>query len=131
MLDLSLLAIVLGAMIIVTRLPGIFFPRRLTTAFNNFVVASPGCASAFGLSLFLYAVVVLVTICKTDRPLELFMAIAGYLMAGGGVIFLYFPSSLQTIAAKATQIPSWFISSACVIGVVIGGALVYLGLKVY
>lgn len=131
MLDLSLLAILIGGAIFVTRVPGVFFPKETAKVFKKFLKMDEVFLRSWGIILFMLSILILYHCRKFVWDWEIAMTIIGILMFIISLIFLYTPATITRLGEKAfdsSEVLLWFIFLC---GSAVGAFYLYLGLYVY
>lgn len=131
MLDLSLLAILIGGAIFLTRAPGVFFPKETAKVFRKFLKMDESFLRSWGVVLFMLSVVILYNCRKFVWDWELAMTIMGILTFIISLVFLYAPATITRLGKRvfdSSEALLWFMFLC---GSVVGAFYLYLGLYVY
>jgi hypothetical protein len=131
MTTLQWIGVVLGLLVICTRLPGALWPEAWTAWVRRHLLARAGAMRALGALLVLSALVILVLIVKTLSLQQAVMLVLAVMLAAGGMISLLFPDAqrrfadefLRRMSPLGIRVLSW-------IGVAFGLWIVYLSLSV-
>lgn len=129
MLSLSTLAILLGALAVMARLPGVFYPKAFTKFLKHILKEKHFLqfAAAFGM---MFAVLILLNKYDFTKDWETVMSVLGWLMLVGSVCLAWYPKCFEKKVKKFLKKPN-FVSFICFLGVALGVALMYLGFYVY
>ena len=98
MISLSLIAIAIGGVIFVTRLPGLFYPKEWRNAVERFV-KEEAVMRAMGGIVFMLGLAIWHTVTYGTTKWEEVMAVLGYLVLIVSIFTIYNPKSAGKEAA--------------------------------
>jgi hypothetical protein len=127
--SLSYLAILTGALIVFTRIPGIFYPKAYAK-FIKGMMKETMLMRVISVMGFMLSVSILTNAWMVTPDWQGAFVLLGWLMLAGCVNLAYNPKSLQKIVKKVIKNEAT-LAALCFVGVVIGGGLIYLGLEVF
>lgn len=130
MIPLSLIAIVLGGAIVVTRLPGLFYPKDWRNAVERFTKEEAVLRVSGGIALML-GLTVWHTVTYASTKWEEIMAVLGYLMLIGSIVMIYNPRATGKMIFGLIKGGLWKVYTFIIINLLIGIGLLLLGLFVY
>ncbi len=125
MANLEMIAIVLGILLVVTRLPAIFWPREFFSYWRK-KVSQESSAKMLGAIVFLIGIVFIYLIWNEISLLQLLVGGFSILMIVKGVMVLILPEFPTTILSSLEKKASVARIMAFV-GLLIGILLIYLG----
>lgn len=123
---LQWMAVVVGALLIATRLPGLLAPRMYRKIALRLARGRPGVMRAAGGFLWVVALMILLVIVQTLPPLQSVMLIFAVLFAVGGGLILFFPAHYQRVAEKVLVVIPGFALRLVSLGVVALGFTILL-----
>ncbi len=129
MLSLKFLAIMLGALCIATRLPGVLYPKAFSKVVKKFL-KDEQTMRLVGLFPFMFGVAILMEAPLFMPDWTMVMSVIGWLFLVVALYMMWEPKMLEKRALKLIKKPG-AIQVGCTIAVVIGVGLMYLGLAVY
>lgn len=97
MITIPDIAIFLGSIIIITRLPGVIWPEQCKS-FLLKLIQSPYFIRFTGVLAFVLSTVILYSVLKNMNFLEIILVIVGVLWFAAGVIINYKPSSYTKLS---------------------------------
>lgn len=127
--SLAYLAILMGALIVLSRLPGIFYPKDYAKFLRSFLKETLLVRVLSFVPLTL-SVSILVQKYDFTKDWETVMAVLGWLMLLLALHMAWCPDCLMKKVEKILKSEGW-VASLCFLGVVIGLGLMYLGFYVY
>lgn len=127
--SLSLLAVFLGTALVITRLPGVFFPREFSKAFKQFLKEET-CVRMFSFLLLAVSVAILMQKYDFTKDWETLMSVMGWAMLVATVVFMWWPHFMQKRLVQWLK-SEGLVSFACLLKVAFGVLLIYLGFYVY
>lgn len=128
--SLSFLAVLLGVALVITRLPGIFYPREFYKALKPFMKEEP-FLRMFAILPLLFSVSILVQVGRPVWDWTALMTVLGWLLLLGAVFLMWWPHVIQKKIMKTFFKSEGVTAFACLVGVALGVGLIYLGLYVY
>lgn len=128
MSDFSFLAVFLGVLIVISRLPGVFYPKEFAKVVKKFLNEDLMRFFAIG-PLYLGLAILWKKHTFTD-DWESLMVVFGWLFLLGSVMWAWKPEFGRGVANKIFKDEST-TSFMCLIGVALGVLLIYLGFYVY
>lgn len=129
MLSLQFLAVLLGALIIATRLPGVFYPKPFAKVCKEFLKDDKIMRGASFLP-FSFAIATILAKPMFTYDLTLVMSALGWLMLVGSLYMMWEPQMMAKRAMSVLKNHA-LVQGLCVIAVALGAALIHLGLVVY
>lgn len=129
MLSLSFLAIMLGALMVASRLPGVFYPKAFAKFAKHLIKDKPRMQILAG-GPFAFAVAILLQKYDFTPDWTTVMAVLGWLMLVASFWVAWFPKHVEKTVAKMLKKHN-FISFSCFVAVALGVGLMYLGFNVY
>ena len=131
MTPLQWIALALGLLIIVTRVPIVIWPERSLGWLLAALARSPRAIfRGWGAFVAIVALAIVWTVAQPLSLLEQVMVVLAVLFAGFGVVALLFPESFQRFVEQIwSGVPPRVIRVAAGVGVAFGGWLVYLSLS--
>jgi hypothetical protein len=127
--SLDYLAIVLGSMIVVSRLPGIFYPKDFAK-FLKSVLKETMMLRMFSMIILIFSVSILLQKYDFTKDWETVMSVLGWLMLLAALHFAWCPDCWNGKVEKILKSEGW-VAFLCFIGTGIGAGLMYLGFYVY
>ncbi len=129
MLSLKFLAIMLGALCIATRLPGVFYPKAFTKVFKK-ALKDHQFMRALSLLPFGFGVAILMENARLMPDWTMVMSVIGWLFLGVSLYMMWEPKMVEKRAHKLLK-KHGLVQFGCTIAVALGAGLMYLGLAVY
>jgi uncharacterized membrane protein YfcA len=129
MLSLQFLAILLGSIIIATRLPGIFYPKDFAKVIKKYL-KDEQLLRVFSMIPFMFAIAIIAAKPMFTYDSTLVMSALGWLLLVAALYMMWEPEMLRKRAINMLKKPG-LVQAACIVAVSIGIALIYLGITVY
>lgn len=130
MISLSLIAIVIGGAVFVTRLPGLFYPKEWRNAVERFI-KEEAILRMLGVIALMLGLSVWYTVTYGSTKWEEIMAVLGYLVLIFSVFVIYSPKTAGKTIFGLIKGSLWKVYTFVVINLLIGLGLIFLGLFVY
>lgn len=130
MVSLSLIAIVLGGIIVVTRLPGLFYPKEWRNAVERFT-KEEAVLRMLGVIILMLGLSTWYTVTYGSTKWEEIMAAIGYLMLIGSIVMTYNPKAGGKMIFGLIKGGLWKVYTFVIINLIVGLGLLFLGLFVY
>lgn len=126
--SLSYLAILLGALLVLSRLPGVFYPKEFAKVVKS--ILKQEVFRVFSVVLLFFSISILLQKYDFTRDAETVMSVLGWLLLLGTILLAWFP---DRVVDKANR---WLKNEATtslgsLLGLVLGFLLMYLGFYVY
>ncbi|EKD92581.1 MAG: hypothetical protein ACD_28C00395G0001 [uncultured bacterium] len=126
--SLSYLAILMGSMILLSRVPGIFYPKEFAKVVKKFL--SDSNIRFFAVVPLWLSVSILLQKNDFTPDLETIMSVLGWLMLLGTVMIAWWPSILEERVERVLKSES-MTSFLTFLGSLVGVGFLYLGFYVY
>ena len=130
MISLSLIAIAIGGVIFVTRLPGLFYPKEWRNAVERFV-KEEAVMRAMGGIVFMLGLAIWHTVTYGTTKWEEVMAVLGYLVLIVSIFTIYNPKSAGKAICGLIKGAVWKIYVFIIINLLLALGLLGLGLFIY
>jgi uncharacterized protein YjeT (DUF2065 family) len=125
------IGLVIGLLVLATRLPAVIWPGPYRQRMRGFLLQSgPGVVRAHG--AFLWAVVAAIVVLVLDRLslLEAVLLILSLIFAATGAIALFAPDGYRRFGeAFLAEFPDWAFRAAGLVGVALGTWIIVLSLR--
>lgn len=130
-IPMSHIALALGILVLIMVLPIFYSPKKFKSAMEDFLNSGNTALRMVALAELLAAFIILNThwTIKLNSTRSI-MTVIGYLLALRGVIQMWFPAFIRQKTIKWLQ-KDLYIYVMGVVGLLIGGGLIYLGNWVY
>lgn len=126
------MALVIGGLLIATRLPGLLFPKAYRKAALFAARGRPLVLRVAGAFLWIVALMILAVIVDTLPPLHSALLVIAVIFVAGGALILFFPEPYQRVAEKVlVVIPTFALRLISLVVVLLGFAIVTLSLSVH
>lgn len=127
--SLSYLAILLGALLVLSRLPGVFYPKEFAKFLKGLMKETYLLRFASGI-LTIFSVSILLQKYNFTKDWETVMSVLGWLMLLVALHFAWCPDCLTKRIEKLLK-SEGTVAALCFLGVAVGVGLIYLGFYVY
>jgi hypothetical protein len=125
------IAFSIGVLLLVTRLPALIWPgpyRR--KALDILQGSGSGLIRALGAFFWVLVVTVIVLVMRTLTLLQSVLLVLAVLLAAAGAVALMHPEGYRQLSTRLLSgSPEWALRLAAVVGVALGGWLVYLSVR--
>lgn len=130
---LPIMAALTGLLLLLILLPSLFAPQAFLKAIRRLLKASPLFAQGLGLFVFLLSLPILYVfyVQKSISGWQWVIFILGVLFFIKGILVLYWPRFMYKWALKMLKKMEFLVFPLCLLKVLIGLGLIYLGLYVY
>jgi hypothetical protein len=131
MTTMQWIALAIGLLLLVTRAPAVLWPgpyRR--TALDLLQGSGRTVIRLLGVFLWVLVVTVVVLLLRTLTLLQGVLLILAVLFAAAGAVAVAQPDGYRLFSERMlARLPDWALRCAALVGVALGGWLVYLSLK--
>jgi uncharacterized protein YjeT (DUF2065 family) len=130
MTTMQWIALSIGVLVLATRLPAVIWPSSYRrTVLDLLHDSSPNVIRALGGFLWVLVVTVVVLVLRTLTVLQGVLLVLAIAFAAGGTVAVTHPEGYRRFSSGLlTRMPDWALRSAALVGVALGGWLVYLSL---
>ena len=128
MTSMQWIGLIVGALVLLSRLPGVFWPERWVAAVHA-LLARPAAVRTLGIVLLVLASVVVVLLTNTLTFFQTVMLVVAVACVGGGIVTLLFPEAYRSFSVRllaATPLPMVRVTTA--LGSALGVWIIYLSL---
>lgn len=130
MTTMQWIALSLGILLLATRLPALIWPgpyrRKVLDVLQR---SGPTLIRGLGVFLWLLVVTVVVLVMRTLTLLQGVLLVLAILFAAGGTIAIGHPDGYRRMGETVlSRMPDWALRVAALVGIALGGWLVYLSL---
>jgi len=130
MTTIQWIALSIGVLLLATRLPALIWPgpyRR--TVLDVLSGSGPTLIRALGGFLWVLVITVVALVMRTLTLLQSVLLVLAILFAAAGAVALTHPDGYRRFAeTMLTRTPDWAMRAASLVGIALGGWLVYLAL---
>lgn len=130
MISLSLIAIVMGGVVFVTRLPGLFYPKEWRSAVERFA-KEEAVLRMVGVIILIIGLTVWHTVTYGSAKWEEIMAVLGYLMLIGSIFVIYNPKTAGKAISGLIKGNIWKVYVFVICNLLLGLGMIGLGLFIY
>ncbi|HUU50785.1 MAG TPA: hypothetical protein VMW81_07485 [Nitrospinota bacterium] len=127
MAPINIIAIVLGMIIVITRLPGIIWPKNMREFIFKFL-ENTYAIKLTGLFLFILSLIIFFLFLKERTIVEMIIIILGLIWLPLGIMIFFYPDLYRNLGQKVMGKSLTRIRVLCSIGCFFGLLLILLGL---
>jgi len=128
---LAVVTMALGLLVALTRIPGVVKPRLFRRLVTALLDSMPASRMAGGVAL-VFAVLLFVAVEQAEAFAEFIIVALAVILAVGGVVFALGASGVRrALKAWIETMPDLALRTLCLLGALIGIALIVLGYVVY
>jgi len=125
---INLIAIIIGILLILTRIPGLLMPKKFIKLCARLLLNKrPTYYLNFGAALFIIAIILFYFVFEVFSFIQVmvvFFTIAIFIF---GLLLLFMPPFIQHMAKFMLKVKPSMIASICGIIIIVGIIMVYLG----
>jgi hypothetical protein len=128
MTSMQWIGLIVGAMVLLSRLPGVIWPGPWVRQVRA-LVARPAAVRTLGVVLLVLAAVVVVLLPHTLSFFQTVMLVVAVVCVGGGIVTLFFPDAYRALTDRVlSAMPLPVVRVAAGLGSALGVWIIYLSL---